>query len=59
MWAGPSRPVAAAVAVELTDGTKMGCGPGEVSSAIQLYELPEQRLVEERRHPWTCIEETG
>ncbi len=56
VWAGSSRPVAAAVEITLADGTPLGCGPGDVTSALELYEAPEAKLLDIRQFVWTCLE---
>lgn len=56
VWSGPSRPAAAAVTIELTDGVEVGCGPGDVVSPLELTDLPDERLIDARQFVWTCFE---
>ena len=57
VWAGPSRPVAAAIDL-VADGNRIACGPADITSALELFEAPEAQLLDVRQFPWTCLEVT-
>jgi hypothetical protein len=56
VWAGKSRPFLGSMTITMPDGYEVACGPGDISNALQLSEEPEPKILETRRHPWTCAE---
>jgi hypothetical protein len=56
LWAGESRPYLAGVAITLADGTRLGCGPGDTTSASQLEGRTEAELLDIRQFVWTCLD---
>ena len=56
VWAGKSRPIAGSMTITMPDGYEVGCGPGDVTNALQLSDEEEAKILETRRHPWTCAE---
>ncbi|MGQ0826390.1 MAG: hypothetical protein ACT4OX_15405 [Actinomycetota bacterium] len=55
VWAGASRPVAGSVDIA-AEGLRYGCGPGDVTSALQLYGQSDAQLIDARQFVWTCLE---
>jgi hypothetical protein len=56
VWSGPSRPAAAAVTMTLEDKLIVDCGPGDITTALELYNATDAKLREARQFVWTCLE---
>lgn len=55
VWVGSLTPAAAYLGLTLTDGTKLGCGAGAVSSPDDLGDLDASDATQLHNAPWACV----